>query len=296
MSGVKRPGKSALCLAAACALLACPLSAHAIGFDAEAAYESVFVVVTERSMGSGFAVGTNCVVTNAHVIEDAQNIRVLTYSDEEHPAQVLLRAEDLDLAILVVEGASFTPLHVANIDDVGIGDDVYTIGAPNSLAYTLTKGVVSAKDRTIGENTYIQTDAAINEGNSGGPLLNDAGEVLGVNSLKLSDSEGLGLSIPMDLVCAFLRDNGLTLDEYGNIQGAVERPDIEPIPEDTADVGADGESLAAEKPSNAGLIAGLCLSIALNAILLILLLRGGKRSLPKVDPSERTDFEIDITN
>ena len=93
------------------------------------------------------------------------------------------------------------------------GDDIYAIGAPKGMAYTLTKGGVSAKERMIGNKSYIQIDAAINEGNSGGPLLNDAGQVLGMNTLKMSDSEGIGLAIPVNRICEYLKSLGIELKD-----------------------------------------------------------------------------------
>ena len=179
-------------LMVAAVLFASTSSVSAIGFDAEKAYESVFVVYSGTSLGSGFAIGENCVITNAHVITDTDNIAIVTYEGTEYAASLLGINEDEDIAVLVIENAAFSYLMMANLSAVKIGDDIYTIGAPKGMAYTLTKGTISAKERIIREKSYIQIDAAINEGNSGGPLLNDSGEVLGMNTLKMTDSEGIG--------------------------------------------------------------------------------------------------------
>ncbi len=95
------------------------------------------------------------------------------------------------------------------------GDDIYAIGAPKGMAYTLTKGSVSAKERMIGKDPCIQIDAPINQGNSGDPLLNDAGEVLGMNTMKMSDSEGIGLAIPISRICDYLSSIGIALSNSG---------------------------------------------------------------------------------
>ena len=166
-------------------LLATSLPAFAIGFVAEEVYESVFVVYSGNSLGSGFAIGKECIVTNAHVIENINDVTIKTYSGKEHRAFVIGIDEAKDIAVLGVDGIEFPYLSVADPSTIKTGDDIYAIGAPKSMAYTLTKGVISAQNREIGGNKYIQIDAAINQGNSGGPLLNDAGQVLGMTKTQV---------------------------------------------------------------------------------------------------------------
>ena len=278
--------------------LASSVPAYAIGFDAEQIYGSVFVIYSGRSLGSGFAVGENCIITNAHVLEDDADIKIATYDGQYYDAFTIAVDKSRDIAILGVTGGSFTPLHVANASAVKIGDDVYAIGAPNSMAYTLTKGVISAKDRRVGRYTYLQTDAAINTGNSGGPLLNDLGEVVGVNSYKMSDSEGIGLAIPIDTVVELLENEGVPLDEYGSVIGAVVQLfDIEDGVEQEQD-SAHGNDQTGSKQRDGMvtvLIIGLVLSLLLNIVLVIALVyRKQKNIYIPADPSERTDFDIDI--
>ena len=110
-----------------------------------------------------------------------------------------------------VENAEFKPLEVGDCEKIKVGDEIYAIGAPRSLDYTLTKGVISNKSRSIGFNKYIQIDAAINSGNSGGPLLNNKGQVIGVNSMKISDAEGIALAIPITSVISFMEGNEMDL-------------------------------------------------------------------------------------
>ena len=288
---------SIICVVAV--LLALPLSASAIGFTAEEKYNSVFVVTSGNSLGSGFAVGENCIITNAHVLDNPNDIALTTYAGETHTAYLVGYDQDKDIAVLGVKDAKFTPLTIADYKTLNTGDDVYAIGAPKSMAYTLTKGVISAKEREIGKYKYIQTDAAINEGNSGGPLLNDAGNVIGINTLKMSDSEGIGLAIPMTVVSDFLKSLNIELDENGNVS--------ETIVQETTDEGKDNPSEKDEdndKNKNdvvktplivTILLIALCVSVAGNIVLIISLVFQKRKNLNlKYDPRERTDFDIDI--
>ena len=288
---------SIICVVAV--LLALPLSASAIGFTAEEKYNSVFVVTSGNSLGSGFAVGENCIITNAHVLDNPNDIALTTYAGETHTAYLVGYDQDKDIAVLGVKDAKFTPLTIADYKTLNTGDDVYAIGAPKSMAYTLTKGVISAKEREIGKYKYIQTDAAINEGNSGGPLLNDEGNVIGINTLKMSDSEGIGLAIPMTVVSDFLKSLNIELDENGNVS--------ETIVQETTDEGKDNPSEKDEdndKNKNdvvktplivTILLIALCVSVAGNIVLIISLVFQKRKNLNlKYDPRERTDFDIDI--
>lgn len=279
-------------------LLALPLSASAIEFKAEEKYNSVFVVTSGNSLGSGFAVGENCIVTNAHVLDNLNNIILTAYAGETHSAYLVGYDQDKDIAILGVKDAKFTPLTITDYKSLNTGDDVYAIGAPKSMAYTLTKGVLSAKEQEIGKYKYIQTDAAINEGNSGGPLLNDEGNVIGVNTLKMSDSEGIGLAIPMTVVSDFLKSLNIELDENGNVS--------ETIVQETKDEKKDTPPTEKDKDKNENEIANiplivtilliaLCVSMAGNVVLIISLVFQKRKNLNlKYDPRERTDFDIDI--
>lgn len=277
----------------------CPV--YAIEFSAEEKYESVFIICSGNALGSGFALGSNCIVTNAHVIQNPRSVRVWSYDGTERDAQVVGMDEDQDIAVLVVSNAQFPVLSVADPGDMRTGDDVYAIGAPKSMAYTLTKGVISAKERQIGRYSYIQTDAPINEGNSGGPLLNAAGQVIGMNTLKMNDSEGIGLAIPITRVCDYLTGLGIGLDEAGNVTGAVEATlppqELEKVPTQPAQKPSGEEVPRAETSGTAGIawaIAGI--SMVGNIVLAILLVhQKRKQSITwAYDPSERTDFDIEL--
>ena len=291
---VKATRKIFLILCVLAMILASSVCANAIGFDTETVYVSVFVVYCGNSLGSGFAIGEDCIITNAHVVSDGGRVKIETYSGETKNAFVVSMDETLDIAVIGVPDASFMPLKVADLDEIGVGDDVYAIGAPNSLAFTLTKGVVSSKERYVGGQKYVQTDAAINTGNSGGPLLNDAGEVIGVNSYKMSDAEGLGLAIPIDVVVNYLETGDIALDADGNVAQSVTE-DAQPEP--TAEAPATAPSSPPKRSSGTvvGLAVLLALSAALNITLLMLLSREKKQNrYAAIPPSERTDFEIEI--
>lgn len=282
-------------------LFASPLSAGAISFEAEAIYESVFIIYSGNSLGSGFAVGENCIVTNAHVITNPKNITVVTYGGTEYQASVLGINEDEDIAVLVVENVSFPYLTIADISTMKTGDDIYAIGAPKGMAYTLTKGGVSAKERMIGNKSYIQIDAAINEGNSGGPLLNDAGQVLGMNTLKMSDSEGIGLAIPVNRICEYLKSLGIELNTAGNVVSSVDVPEeispTEPAePTNSEEEKTDHDLVEPATPFITYIAFGVAgLSFIGNIVLAVLLIYQKKKNLTlKYDPTERTDFEIDV--
>ena len=276
-------------------LLAHPLSASAIGFTAEEQYNSIFVVTSGNSLGSGFAVGENCIVTNAHVIDNPNNIVLTTYTGETHVAYLVGYDQDKDIAVLGVRNVKFTPLTIADYKSLNTGDDVYAIGAPKSMAYTITKGIISAKERKIGKYKYIQTDAAINEGNSGGPLLDDKGRVIGINTLKMSDSEGIGLAIPMTVVSDFLKSLNIELDENGNVTETIVQENNGEEKNTHANKTETKNKTVKTPPISTILLTLLCISVAGNIILIISLVFQKRKDLNlKYDPRERTDFEIDI--
>jgi len=274
-------------------LFAFSVDCFAMDFDAEVAYESIFVIYSGNYEGSGFAIGSNTVVTNAHVIGNRNDIKVKTYSGEEYKASIFLFNEALDIAILSVENAEFTPLEVGDCENIKVGEDIYAIGAPRSLDYTLTKGVISSKSRTIGFNRYIQIDAAINSGNSGGPLLNNAGQVIGVNSMKISDAEGIGLAIPISSVTSFMEGNDVTLTEGKNVDGQIEY-----IPSDVPGNEKQGSIVIKKVPDyTLAIVLGVFLgvSVIINVILIIMLMyKKNKDIVVPTDSRDRTDFDIDI--
>jgi S1-C subfamily serine protease len=164
------------------------------------------------SLGSGFVVDKDgYIVTNYHVIEDASEVEVNFSSDDRVPAKIVGSDPSTDLAVLKIDAqaSALTPLPLGNSDAVHVGDAVVAIGNPFGLERSVTAGIVSALQRDItAPNGYtidkvIQTDAPINRGNSGGPLLNARGEVIGVNSQIESvtgGNVGIGFAVPVNTV------------------------------------------------------------------------------------------------
>ncbi|MGD9888707.1 MAG: DegQ family serine endoprotease [Halothiobacillaceae bacterium] len=171
-----------------------------------------------QSLGSGFIIDSSGVIlTNAHVVKDAESITVRLQDKRELPAKVLGMDERTDVAVLKVEARGLPVARLGNSDQVEVGEWVLAIGSPFGLDFTATQGIVSALARNLPDDTYvpfIQTDAAVNPGNSGGPLFNTKGEVIGINSQIYSRSGGyMGLSfaIPINTatqVADQLRSNG----------------------------------------------------------------------------------------
>lgn len=188
----------------------------------EKIYDSVVVVETYDSRGNKIGTGSGfCYkkdteayfITNNHVIESANSIKILNMDNKSYEAKLLGKDEYLDVAVLSANlESSLLVASLGNSFYTNLGDTVFTVGSPLGSKYmgTITKGILSGKDRkvTISTNNgnyimdVLQTDAAINPGNSGGPLVNINGEVIGVNSLKLVEDEieGMGFAIPIELI------------------------------------------------------------------------------------------------
>ncbi|ETR73882.1 MAG: protease Do [Candidatus Magnetoglobus multicellularis str. Araruama] len=170
----------------------------------------------QKSLGSGFIIDAEgYIVTNNHVIEDADDIKVKLSNGDEYDATVVGRDPKTDLALIKIPKSSdLKPLPWGKSDDMQVGDWVVAIGSPFGLEQTVTAGIVSAKGRTIGSGPYddfIQTDASINQGNSGGPLLNLKGEVIGINTAIIAGGQGIGFAIPTTLARGIidqLKDEG----------------------------------------------------------------------------------------
>lgn len=167
------------------------------------------------------------VLTNYHVIETAYEkgtpIRILTYEGEEYDAGIVGIESDSDLAVLKIEAEGLTPAVLGDSDEMRVGQTIYTVGNPlGELTYTMTSGIISALGRRITTDEAVivnmfQVDAAINNGNSGGPVFNSCGQVIGVVTAKYSQygMEGLGFAIPVNDACRIADD----LVEKGYVTG-----------------------------------------------------------------------------
>ncbi len=171
-----------------------------------------------QSLGSGFVIDADgYVVTNNHVIEEADEVVVRFADERRFEAKVVGRDARLDIALLELQGATgLTAAVLGDSDTLRVGEYVVAVGNPFGLGHTVTMGIVSAKDRTIGAGPYddfIQTDASINPGNSGGPLFNLRGELVGINTAIHRQGQGIGFAIPINMV----RDAVLQLKERGHV-------------------------------------------------------------------------------
>jgi serine protease Do len=163
----------------------------------------------QRGLGSGVIVSKEgYIVTNYHVIKDADEILVTLHNDEkEHHAKLIGVDKEGDLAVIQIKAKGLHPIKLAHAKDIRLGDVVFAIGNPFGIGETVTQGIVSALNKhSIGINQYenfIQTDASINPGNSGGALIDSRGALIGINAAIISKSggnNGIGLAIPVDMV------------------------------------------------------------------------------------------------
>lgn len=196
--------------------------------------------VPQSSLGSGFIIDADkgYIVTNNHVIKDADEVRVTFHDDETIKAEILGRDEKTDLALLQVKTKK--KLHAVDFgdsDSLRVGDWVLAIGNPFGLGGTVTAGIVSARQRDINSGPYddfIQTDASINRGNSGGPMFNLKGEVIGINTAIFSPSGGsvgIGFAIPSSLAKTVI----LQLEQYGHTRRGWLGVRIQTVTEEIAD-------------------------------------------------------------
>ncbi|WGS22418.1 MULTISPECIES: Do family serine endopeptidase [unclassified Bradyrhizobium] len=207
-----------------------------------------------NSLGSGFIVDTSgIVVTNNHVIADADEINVILNDGTKVKAEIVGVDKKTDLAVLRFKPPKpLTAVKFGDSDKIRLGDWVVAIGNPFSLGGTVTAGIVSAKNRDISQgpyDSYIQTDAAINRGNSGGPLFNLDGEVIGVNTLIISPtggSIGLGFAVPSKTVAGVVDQ----LEKYGELRRGWLGVRIQQVTDEIAD------SLNI-KPARGALVAGI---------------------------------------
>ena len=162
----------------------------------------------ESSLGSGFIISDDgYIVTNNHVIKNADKIKVIMHDNKEYDAKIVGTDPITDLALIKIDARSLQPLKFGSSSNLSVGSWVVAIGSPFGLEQTVTAGIVSAKGRILGSGPYddfIQTDASINPGNSGGPLLNMKGEVVGINTAIVRSGQGIGFAIPSDMAVGII--------------------------------------------------------------------------------------------
>ena len=188
-------------------------------------------------LGTGFIISSDgYICTNSHVVQNVDSITV-TVSDKKYKAEIIGLDKVTDIALLKIQGKGhFKPVHFGNSEDVRVGDFVVAIGNPFGLDKTFTSGVVSGTGRKqldeVG-NSHIQTDAAINQGNSGGPLINLDGEVIGVNRAIYSSAGGnigIGFAIPINSA----KETIIELKKYGKVKRGFIGVGMSPLSEEMA--------------------------------------------------------------
>jgi Do/DeqQ family serine protease len=173
--------------------------------------------------GSGVIISADgYIVTNNHVVDGADELLVTLNDNKEYSARIIGADATTDLALIKIDGKNLPAIQIANSDDVKVGEWVLAVGNPLGLNNTVTAGIVSAKARSMGQgvSSMIQTDAAINQGNSGGALVNTAGALIGINAMIYSQTGsniGYGFAIPTTIMNKVVDD----LKKYGNVQRAM---------------------------------------------------------------------------
>lgn len=178
----------------------------------------------QRGMGSGVIISKDgYVVTNNHVVDGADELTVKLHDGREMKGRIIGTDPTTDLALIKIEGDDFPAIPVGDSDRLKVGEWVLAVGNPFNLGSTVTAGIVSAKSRGLGANgveSFIQTDAAINRGNSGGALVNAKGELVGINAMLYSPTgtySGYGFAIPTSIMTKVVTD----LKQYGTVQRAL---------------------------------------------------------------------------
>jgi serine protease Do len=178
--------------------------------------KSVVTVRTDVSQGSGFVIADGgYIVTNAHVMEGAKSATIFTYDGQTHQVSIIGKDSNMDIALLKIGETDYKPLILENSNNVQIGEKVIAIGNPLGLQFSVSEGIISGINRK-GTNdlyAYIQTDASLNAGNSGGPLINVNGKVVGINNFKISGSENIGFALESNYIKITV--NEIFKDVYG---------------------------------------------------------------------------------
>jgi serine protease Do len=218
-----------------------------------------------RGMGSGFIISSDgLILTNAHVVREAKDVTVKLSDRREFTAKVLGSDPTTDIAVLRIDAKDLPTVRIGDARNLEVGDPVLAIGAPYGLEQTATQGIVSAKGRSLpGDNTvvpFIQTDAAVNPGNSGGPLFDGTGTVVGINAQIYSQSggfQGLSFSIPIN-VAMKVKDQIVATGKASHARLGVTIQDLnQALAESFGLKRPDGALVANVAPNSAAAAAGL---------------------------------------
>lgn len=217
-----------------------------------------------RGMGSGFIIGADgLILTNAHVVQGAKQVTVKLHDRREYTAKVLGSDAMTDIAVLRIEAKGLPTVQLGDPKALRVGDPVLAIGSPFGFEQTATQGIVSAKGRSLPGGAvvpFIQTDAAVNPGNSGGPLFDDAGRVIGINSQIYSRSggyQGLAFAIPID-VALKIKDQIVATGSAQHARLGVTVQDLtQPLADSFGLKRPDGALISGVSPDSAAAKAGL---------------------------------------
>ncbi len=159
----------------------------------------VYLTTADSRVCSGVAIRADKVLTNKHCVEGAGAITITTLDSKSFPAEVMGMSDTLDVAVVRIPERKLNVARIGDSDSVRVGDQVTAVGHPHNFTWSVTAGVISAVSRVIpGHGTFIQMDVAINPGNSGGALFNRQGQVIGINTMRRNDAEGISFAIPIN--------------------------------------------------------------------------------------------------
>jgi S1-C subfamily serine protease len=182
----------------------------------EKAIKSVVTVRTDISQASGFIIADGgYVVTNAHVMEGARAAGIITYDGKLHSVSLIGSNDVMDIILLKIDDTSYNPLTLADSNRIQVGEKVIAIGNPLGLQFSVSEGIISAihREGISGLKAYIQTDAALNPGNSGGPLIDVTGKVVGITNYKISGTENIGFALESNYIKTAVND--IAIKAYG---------------------------------------------------------------------------------
>lgn len=175
----------------------------------EESIPAVLTVMTDVGQGTGFVINSaGYFITNAHVLSGGTRVTAINSEQERISVQLIGYNLDYDIALLKIQSNNYPYLNLENSYNIQVGEKVIAIGNPLGLQFSVSEGIVSALDR-IGDNgvaAYIQTDAALNPGNSGGPLINKEGNVIGINNFKIGGGESLGFALESNYIKEVVND------------------------------------------------------------------------------------------
>jgi len=179
--------------------------------------KSVVTIRTDISQASGFIIANGgYVVTNAHVMEGAVAAGVITYDGKVHRVSLVGENTLMDIILLKINDTGYSPLTLVDSNTIQLGEKVIAIGNPLGLQFSVSEGIISGihREGANGLEAYIQTDAALNPGNSGGPLIDVSGKVVGINNYKISGTENIGFALESNYIKSAVND--IAVKAYGH--------------------------------------------------------------------------------